>query len=68
MIHKQVAFSLPSDVLQAFKEPVGALEKKFRLYLAIMLYREAELGTQKRTGKYIDDNIQFQPLNRIFED
>ncbi|VVB85950.1 Uncharacterised protein [uncultured archaeon] len=58
MLHKQVTFSLPSDVLQAFKEPVGSLEKKFRLYLAIMLYREAELSLErsaKMAGLCIED-------------
>lgn len=47
MIHKQVTFSLPSDALQAFKEPVESLNKKFRLYLAIMLYREAEISLER---------------------
>lgn len=47
MIHKNVTFTLPSDILQAFKEPVGTLDKKFRLYLAIMLYREAELSLER---------------------
>lgn len=47
VIHKNVTFTLPSDILQAFKEPVGTLDKKFRLYLAIMLYREAELSLER---------------------
>ncbi|VVB84326.1 Uncharacterised protein [uncultured archaeon] len=58
MIHKQITLSLPSDVLQAFKEPVDTLEKKFRLYLAIMLYREAELSMEraaKLAGLGIED-------------
>ncbi len=58
MLHKQVTLSLPSDVLQAFKEPVDTLEKKFRLYLAIMLYREAELSLEraaKLAGLGIED-------------
>lgn len=58
MIHKQVTLSLPSDVLQAFKEPVKTLDKKFRLYLAIMLYREAELSLEraaKLAGLGIED-------------
>ncbi len=57
MIHKQVTLSLPSDVLQAFKEPVDTLEKKFRLYLAIMLYREAELSLE-RAAKLADLSIE----------
>lgn len=47
MIHKQLNFSLPSEILQTFKEPVEVLDKKFRLYIAIMLYREAELSLEK---------------------
>ncbi len=58
MIHKHITLSLPSDVLQAFKEPVDILNKKFRLYLAIMLYREAELSLErasKLAGLCIED-------------
>lgn len=58
MLHKQITISFPSDVLQTFKEPVDTLEKKFRLYLAIMLYREAELSLEraaKLAGLGIED-------------
>ena len=58
MVHKQITLSFPADVLQTFKEPAEALKKKFSLYLAIMLYREAELSLEraaKLAGLSIED-------------
>ncbi len=58
MVHKQITLSFPADVLEAFKEPVNVLKKRFSLYLAIMMYREAELSLEraaKLAGLSIED-------------